>query len=220
MNEILGTALSRSNRISTYSSWCCYHEMNNFLPPQVSTKMSETPSTSFSMVRAGSPLKGQLLLRASRASPSLLWPKGSVSTRAETSVSGPGGAEPVFPKTFDALLDNLSGKVPLPFGCGTAPSRAEAQHHAPGLEDGPSHPVLLLQEGAAGGPDKARRRPRPWLSSRASARMCSEAPPLLPCMLRAPRRLVSSRNGDPKTRRAIVLNRRITQSFGRSSFNT
>ncbi|KAI4565769.1 hypothetical protein MJT46_009144 [Ovis ammon polii x Ovis aries] len=119
-------------------------------------------------------------------------------------------------KTFDALLDNLSGKVPLPFGVRniSTPRGRHSITRLEELEDGQSY---LCSHGRKVQPvdlDKARRRPRPWLSSRALSTHVQRGPaPAAPGMLRAPRRLVVFRNGDPKTRRAIVLNRRITQSF-------
>lgn len=125
-------------------------------------------------------------------------------------------------KTLDALLDNLSGKVPLPFGVRniSTPRGRHSITRLEELEDGQSY---LCSHGRKMQPvdlEKARQRPRPWLSSRAlsahAQRACAaaaSAAPAVPGMLRAPRRLVVFRNGDPKTRRAVLLSRRVMQSF-------
>ncbi|TKC34388.1 hypothetical protein EI555_009500 [Monodon monoceros] len=122
-------------------------------------------------------------------------------------------------KTLDALLDNLSGKVPLPFGVRniSTPRGRHSITRLEELEDGQSY---LCSHGRKMQPvdlEKARQRPRPWLSSRAlsvhAQRARAAAAPAIPGMLRAPRRLVVFRNGDPKTRRAVLLSRRVMQSF-------
>lgn len=122
-------------------------------------------------------------------------------------------------KTLDALLDNLSGKVPLPFGVRniSTPRGRHSITRLEELEDGHSY---LCSHGRKMQPvdlEKARQRPRPWLSSRALSahvqRARAAAASAAPGMLRAPRRLVVFRNGDPKTRRAVLLSRRVTQSF-------
>ncbi|XP_077798945.1 oxygen-regulated protein 1 isoform X2 [Macaca mulatta] len=120
-------------------------------------------------------------------------------------------------KSFDALLDNLSRKVPLPFGVRniSTPRGRHSITRLEELEDGESY---LCSHGRKVQPvdlDKARRRPRPWLSSRA---ISAHAPPhpvavAAPGKPRAPRSLVVFRNGDPKTRRTVLLSRRVTQSF-------
>ena len=124
-------------------------------------------------------------------------------------------------KTLDALLDNLSGKVPLPFGVRNI-STPRGRHSITCLEELEDGQSYLCSHGRKMQPvdlDKARRRPRPWLSSRAlsahahAQRARAAAAPAAPGMLRAPRRLVVFRNGDPKTGRAVFLSRRVTQSF-------
>ncbi|XP_043735975.1 oxygen-regulated protein 1 [Cervus elaphus] len=179
--------------------------------------MSETPSTSFSMVRRISS-EGQL---PSPRQSGITQPV--VAKRISFYKSGDpqfGGVRVVLNprsfKTFDALLDNLSDKVPLPFGVRniSTPRGRHSITRLEELEDGQSY---LCSHGRKVQPvdlDKARRRPRPWLSSRALSTHVQRGPaPAAPGMLRVPRRLVVFRNGDPKTRRAIVLNRRVTQSF-------
>uniref|UniRef100_A0A8C8W9Z7 Oxygen-regulated protein 1 n=1 Tax=Panthera leo TaxID=9689 RepID=A0A8C8W9Z7_PANLE len=123
-------------------------------------------------------------------------------------------------KTFDALLDNLSRKVPLPFGVRniSTPRGRHSITRLEELEDGESYLCSHRRKVQPVDLDKARRRPRPWYSSRAISTHAHSSPPTAPAaaapgMLRAPRRLVVFKNGDPKTRRTVVLNRRVTQSF-------
>ncbi|XP_055401986.1 oxygen-regulated protein 1 isoform X7 [Bubalus kerabau] len=179
--------------------------------------MSETPSTSFSMVRR---ISSEGPLPSPRQS-GITQPV--VAKRISFYKSGDpqfGGVRVVLNprsfKTFDALLDNLSGKVPLPFGVRNI-STPRGRHSITCLEELEDGQSYLCSHGRKVQPvdlDKARRRPRPWLSSRALSTHVQRGPaPAAPGMLRAPRRLVVFRNGDPKTRRAIVLNRRVTQSF-------
>ncbi|XP_025778786.1 oxygen-regulated protein 1 [Puma concolor] len=123
-------------------------------------------------------------------------------------------------KTFDALLDNLSRKVPLPFGVRniSTPRGRHSITRLEELEDGESYLCSHRRKVQPVDLDKARRRPRPWYSSRAISTHAHSSPPTAPAaaapgVLRAPRRLVVFKNGDPKTRRTVVLNRRVTQSF-------
>lgn len=124
-------------------------------------------------------------------------------------------------KTFDALLDNLSRKVPLPFGVRniSTPRGRHSITRLEELEDGESYLCSHRRKVQPVDLDKARRRPRPWHSSRAISVQAHQAPPTAaaataaPGMLRAPRKLLVFRNGDPKMRRVVVMNRRVTQSF-------
>ncbi|XP_057592283.1 oxygen-regulated protein 1-like isoform X2 [Hippopotamus amphibius kiboko] len=183
----------------------------------VSSKMSATPSTSFSVTRRIS-AEGQVPppRQLGVAQP-------VVAKRISFYKSGDpqfGGVRVVLNprsfKTFDALLDSLSGKVPLPFGVRNI-STPRGRHSITcleELEDGQSYLCSHRRKVQPVDLDKARRRPRPWLSSRALSAHAQGAPaPVAPGMLRAPRRLVVFRNGDPKTRRAVILSRRVTQSF-------
>ncbi|XP_070337371.1 oxygen-regulated protein 1 isoform X8 [Equus asinus] len=186
--------------------------------PQVSGKMSETPSTSFSMIYPTSS-EGQL-----PSSHHLSITHPVVAKRISFYKSGDpqfGGVRVVVNprsfKTFDALLDNLSRKVPLPFGVRNI-STPRGRHSITSLEDLEDGESYLCSHGRKVQPvdlDKARRRRRPWHSSLAITAHAhhSPAPAAAPGMLRAPRRLVVFRNGDPKTRRVVVLTKRVTQSF-------
>ncbi|CAD7672015.1 unnamed protein product [Nyctereutes procyonoides] len=124
-------------------------------------------------------------------------------------------------KTFDALLDNLSRKVPLPFGVRniSTPRGRHSITRLEELEDGASYLCSHRRKVQPVDLDKARRRPRPWHSSRAISAHAQRSPPTstgaagAPGMLRAPRRLLVFRNGDPKMRRVVIMSRRVTQSF-------
>ncbi|OBS75709.1 hypothetical protein A6R68_17839, partial [Neotoma lepida] len=123
-------------------------------------------------------------------------------------------------KTFDALLDSLSRKVPLPFGVRniSTPHGRHSITRLEELEDGESYLCSHNRKVLPVDLDKARRRPRPWLSSRSISThvhlsSATVVPTTAPSMLHAPRRLVVFRNGDPKTRRVVLLSRRVTQSF-------
>ncbi|XP_059891128.1 oxygen-regulated protein 1 [Delphinus delphis] len=184
--------------------------------------MSETPSTSFSMIRRISS-EGQVPSRQLGVTQPVVAKRISFYKSGDPQFGGVRVVlNPRSFKTLDALLDNLSGKVPLPFGVRniSTPRGRHSITRLEELEDGQSY---LCSHGRKMQPvdlEKARQRPRPWLSSRAlSAHVqraraaAASAAPAVPGMLRAPRRLVVFRNGDPKTRRAVLLSRRVMQSF-------
>uniref|UniRef100_A0A8C8W4H1 Oxygen-regulated protein 1 n=1 Tax=Peromyscus maniculatus bairdii TaxID=230844 RepID=A0A8C8W4H1_PERMB len=183
--------------------------------------MSETPSTTLSVVHLTSS-EGQV--HSPRHS-NVTHPV--VAKRISFYKSGDpqfGGVKVVVNprsfKTFDALLDNLSRKVPLPFGVRniSTPRGRHSITRLEELEDGESYLCSHNRKVLPVDLDKARRRPRPWLSSRSISThvhlsSAAAVPTTAPGMLRAPRRLVVFRNGDPKTRRVVLLSRRVTQSF-------
>ncbi|XP_032172199.1 oxygen-regulated protein 1 isoform X4 [Mustela erminea] len=189
---------------------------------QFSVKMSETSSTSISMIHRTSS-EGQV---PSPRHLSIMHPV--VAKKISFYKSGDpqfGGVRVVVNprsfKTFDALLDNLSRKVPLPFGVRniSTPRGRHSITRLEELEDGESYLCSHRRKVQPVDLDKARRRPRPWHSSRAISVQAHQAPPTAaaataaPGMLRAPRKLLVFRNGDPKMRRVVVMNRRVTQSF-------
>uniref|UniRef100_A0A8C6HVP4 Oxygen-regulated protein 1 n=1 Tax=Mus spicilegus TaxID=10103 RepID=A0A8C6HVP4_MUSSI len=188
---------------------------------QVSSKMSDTPSTSFSMIHLTS--EGQV---PSPRHSNITHPV--VAKRISFYKSGDpqfGGVRVVVNprsfKTFDALLDSLSRKVPLPFGVRniSTPRGRHSITRLEELEDGESYVCSHNKKVLPVDLDKARRRPRPWLSSRSISTHVQLCPAtanmstMAPGMLRAPRRLVVFRNGDPKNKHVVLLSRRITQSF-------
>ncbi|XP_012644737.2 oxygen-regulated protein 1 [Microcebus murinus] len=179
--------------------------------------MSETPSTSFSTIH---PTSSESQVPASRH---LSVTRPVVAKRISFYKSGDpqfGGVRVVVNprsfKTFDALLDNLSRKVPLPFGVRNI-STPRGRHCITRLEDLEDGESYLCSHGRKVQPvdlDKARQRPRPWLSSRAVSAHAPRRPAAAaPGMPRGPRRILVFRNGDPKTRRAVLLRKRVTQSF-------
>lgn len=179
--------------------------------------MSETPSTSFSTVYRTS--EGQVpssrhlsITHPVVAKRIIFYKSGDPQFRGVRVVVNPRSF-----KTFDALLDSLSGKVPLPFGVRniSTPRGRHSITRLEELEDGESY---LCSHGRKVQPvdlDKARRRPRPWLSSRSVNTHAPRRPaaPAAPSMPRAPRRLLVFKNGDPQSRRVVLLSRRVTQSF-------
>ncbi|XP_006871926.1 PREDICTED: uncharacterized protein LOC102810528 [Chrysochloris asiatica] len=174
--------------------------------------MSETPSTSFSRIHP-TPSEGRVSYPRHL---SVTHP--IVAKRISFYKSGDpqfGGVQVVLNprsfKTFDALLDNLSWKVPLPFGVRNI-STPGGMHSITCLEELQDGQSYLCSHGQRVQPvdlERARRRPRPWQSSRAiyPPALRRASPPALP------RRLVVFRNGDPSTGRAVVVSRRVTQSF-------
>lgn len=176
--------------------------------------MSETPSTSFSMVRRISS-EGQLpSLRQRRASPSLLWPKGSVSHKSgdPQAPAGPGGAEPSF-------LQDIRCSAGQPVGQGAPALRvrnistpAEAHTAAWKSWRTVSHTCAPTAGRCSRGPGQGPAAPAAPGSAKqpSSQHACSEAPPpAAPGMLRAPRRLACLQKWRPKDEAwVIVLNRR------------
>jgi len=130
-------------------------------------------------------------------------------------------------KSFDALLDSLSTKVPLPFGVRniTTPRGVHAVRTLDQLEDGKSYicsdsrkvkPIDLAQ---------ARRKLPPWYNARPGtgrrravqlAGMYNGAgKPLRPVtvVVRTPQRLTVFRNGEPAVSQTVTLQKRSRQSF-------
>ncbi|KAL1776012.1 oxygen-regulated protein 1 [Sigmodon hispidus] len=185
--------------------------------------MSETPSTTFSMIHLTS--EGQVPPpRHSHVTHPVVAKRISFYKSGDPQFGGVKVVvNPRSFKTFDALLDNLSRKVPLPFGVRniSTPRGRHSITRLEELEDGESYLCSHNRKVLPVDLDKARRRPRPWLSSRSisthvhssSAAAAAAAVPTAPGVLRAPRRLVVFRNGDPKTRHVVLLSRRVTQSF-------
>nr|KAF6426819.1 RP1 axonemal microtubule associated [Molossus molossus] len=179
--------------------------------------MSDTPSTSFSMIHLTSsqgqvPSPRQMSLThpvvAKRIS---FYKSGDPQFRGVRVVVNPRSF-----KTFDALLDSLSRKVPLPFGVRNI-STPRGRHSITcleQLEDGESYLCSHSRKVQPVDLNKARRCRRPWHSSMSiSAHAHCSPAAAAPGVPRAPRRLAVFRNGDPKARRMVLLSRRVTQSF-------
>lgn len=138
-------------------------------------------------------------------------------------------------KTFDALLDALAKKVPLPFGVRTitTPRGVNLIRALDDLHDGGSY---VCSDGKRVKPlnlDEVNRRQVPWNATRplSARRRRQQAPKLGPIggksevipsrqakitergAVRTPKRLVVIRNRDPTVKRTIVLHRRIAPTF-------
>uniref|UniRef100_A0A286XI65 Oxygen-regulated protein 1 n=1 Tax=Cavia porcellus TaxID=10141 RepID=A0A286XI65_CAVPO len=183
---------------------------------QISSKMSETPSTSFSMIHPTSSEGQDSFPRHLRVTHPVVAKRISFYKSGDPQFSGVRVVvNPRSFKTFDALLDNLSRKVPLPFGVRniSTPRGRHSITRLEDLEDGESYLCSHTKKVQPVDLDKARRRPRPWLSSRALSIREPRAPAAAPGVPRVPRRLMVFRNGDPKVRRVVLLSRKVTQSF-------
>ncbi|KAM5281079.1 oxygen-regulated protein 1 [Ctenodactylus gundi] len=180
--------------------------------------MSETPSTSFSVIHPTSS-EGQVPSRHLSVTHPVVAKRVSFYKSGDPQFGGVRVVvNPRSFKTFDALLDNLSRRVPLPFGVRniSTPRGRHSITRLEDLEDGESYLCSHSRKVQPVDLHKARRRPRPWLSSRAlsaHARAPRRPAAAAPSMPRAPRRLMVFKNGDAKTRKSVVLSRRVTQNF-------
>lgn len=126
-------------------------------------------------------------------------------------------------KCFDALLDDLSHKVPLPFGVRTitTPRGTHNIKHLEQLEDGGCYLCSDRRYAKPVDMELAGKRPAVWhnhsrpQSSRRKPTRPEEAPPEhgSPHYYRHPKRLVLVKNSDPSVRRSIILSRRTARSL-------
>ncbi|KAM9774536.1 uncharacterized protein ACBT44_002005 [Syngnathus typhle] len=125
-------------------------------------------------------------------------------------------------KTFDALLDSLSKKVPLPFGVRniTTPRGVHAINTLDELEDGKSYICSDNRKVKPINLALARKKLAPWyharpVSSRRRNLQRARAFPgrQEPVLVHTPKRLVVFRNGDPSVKHALVLQKRSTTTF-------
>ncbi|XP_064188988.1 oxygen-regulated protein 1-like [Anguilla rostrata] len=129
-------------------------------------------------------------------------------------------------KTFDALLDSLSKKVPLPFGVRniTTPRGVHAVKTLEELRDGQSYICSDQKKVKPINLEMARKKLPPWYSARpVSARrraiqlarqnMVRSARRENPLGVWTPKRLVVFRNGDPSMKHTVLLQRKTTQTF-------
>ncbi|XP_028290901.1 oxygen-regulated protein 1-like [Gouania willdenowi] len=129
-------------------------------------------------------------------------------------------------KTFDALLDSLSKKVPLPFGVRniTTPRGVHGIRTLDELEDGKSYicsdsrkikPINLAQ---------ARKKLPPWYHARpvSSNRRNVQKARFFPgrsihkreqVVVRTPKKLTVFRNGDPTEKHTVLLHKKTTPSY-------
>ncbi|KAM9337168.1 oxygen-regulated protein 1-like [Symphorus nematophorus] len=129
-------------------------------------------------------------------------------------------------KTFDALLDSLSKKVPLPFGVRniTTPHGVHAIYTLDELEDGKSYICSDSRKVKPINLALARKKLPPWYHARpASSRRRTVQQARFfpgqnlhkkePLVVRTPKRLQVFRNGVPTLRHTVVLNKRTTPTF-------
>lgn len=129
-------------------------------------------------------------------------------------------------KTFDALLDNLSKKVPLPFGVRNI-TTPRGMHHITSLEeleDGKSYICSHQRKIKPINLERARKKPLLWQSSRPiSARRRAvqlahqnEVAPFKrenTIVIGSSKNFVIFKNGDKDSNYTLVLNRKPKQSF-------
>ncbi|KAM9712321.1 uncharacterized protein ACNS7B_022914 [Menidia menidia] len=129
-------------------------------------------------------------------------------------------------KTFDALLDSLSKKVPLPFGVRniTTPRGIHGIRTLEELEDGKSYICSDSRKVKPINLALARKKPPPWYHARPLS-PGQRAVPLArflpgrgvrrqgPTAVRTPRRLVVYRNGDPSVKHTVVLPKKTVAGY-------
>ncbi|XP_058879753.1 retinitis pigmentosa 1-like 1 protein [Acipenser ruthenus] len=122
-------------------------------------------------------------------------------------------------KCFDALLDDLSHKVPLPFGVRTitTPRGTHCINRLEQLEDGGCYLCSDRWQVKPISVEAAGRKPTPWQSSRpASSRRRPSRLEELPgkhAAHRHPKRITLVKNSDPAVRRTIILNKITARSL-------
>uniref|UniRef100_A0A3P9J3V0 Doublecortin domain-containing protein n=1 Tax=Oryzias latipes TaxID=8090 RepID=A0A3P9J3V0_ORYLA len=129
-------------------------------------------------------------------------------------------------KTFEALLDSLSKKVPLPFGVRniTTPRGVHGIHTLEDFEDGKSYICSDSRKVKPINLALARKKLPPWYHARpvSSRRQTVQQARLFPgrginrqeaIAVRTPKKLVVFRNGDPSVRHTVVLHKKTTPSY-------
>ncbi|XP_059375823.1 uncharacterized protein rp1l1a [Carassius carassius] len=124
-------------------------------------------------------------------------------------------------KCFDALLDDLSQKVPLPFGVRTVttPRGTHSIKHLEQLEDGGCYLCSDCRYVKPINMEAAGKRPAVWHhhsnphNPRRKPSRPEEPPSGHQHHHRHPKRIVLVKNNDPTIRRSIILNRRTARSL-------
>lgn len=124
-------------------------------------------------------------------------------------------------KTFDALLDSLSKKVPLPFGVRniTTPRGVHAIYTLDALEDGKSYICSDSRKVKPINLALARKKLPPWYHARpVSARrrttqLVRSIHKQEQMFVRTPKRLLVFRNGNPTVKHTVALRKRTTPTF-------
>ncbi|KAG8133599.1 hypothetical protein E2320_011396, partial [Naja naja] len=129
-------------------------------------------------------------------------------------------------RSFDALLDNLSKKVPLPFGVRniTTPRGVHNINNLEDLEDGKSYICSQQKKIKPINLEVARRKPLPWQISRPisahrkAVQLTRESKGSMfqrgsTIRLSTPKKLLVFKNGNAKIRCTVVLAKKNTQNF-------
>ncbi|XP_056341661.1 oxygen-regulated protein 1 [Oenanthe melanoleuca] len=127
-------------------------------------------------------------------------------------------------KTFDALLDSLSKRVPLPFGVRniSTPRGRHSITNLEDLEDGKSYICSHQRKMKPINLEEASRKPLPWQISRPVsarrravqlARQNEDGFGHRENRITTPKKMLVFKNGDVRLRRTIVLGKKNTQTF-------
>lgn len=122
-------------------------------------------------------------------------------------------------KTFDALLDSLSKKVPLPFGVRniTTPRGIHAINTLDELEDGKSYICSESRKVKPIDLALAQRKLPPWYHARPVSSHRRTARKNIhredPVVIRTPKKLMVFRNGYPSVWHSVLLNKKTTPSY-------
>ncbi|NXN01845.1 RP1 protein, partial [Sylvia borin] len=127
-------------------------------------------------------------------------------------------------KTFDALLDSLSKRVPLPFGVRniSTPRGRHSITNLEDLEDGKSYICSHQRKMKPINLEQASRKPLPWQISRPVsarrravqlARQHEDGFGHQESRITTPKKMLVFKNGDVRLRRTIVLGKKNTQTF-------
>ncbi|NXP31190.1 RP1 protein, partial [Leiothrix lutea] len=127
-------------------------------------------------------------------------------------------------KTFDALLDSLSKRVPLPFGVRniSTPRGRHSITNLEDLEDGKSYICSHQRRMKPINLEQASRKPLPWQISRPVsarrravqlAKQNEDGFGHRESRITTPKKMLVFKNGDVRLRRTIVLGKKNTQTF-------
>ncbi|NWV88934.1 RP1 protein, partial [Machaerirhynchus nigripectus] len=127
-------------------------------------------------------------------------------------------------KTFDALLDSLSKRVPLPFGVRniSTPRGRHSVTSLEDLEDGKSYICSHQRKMKPINLEQASKKPLPWQISRPIsarrravqlARQNEDGFGHRESRITTPKKMLVFKNGDVRLRRTIVLGKKNTQTF-------
>ncbi|NWH34529.1 RP1 protein, partial [Chloropsis hardwickii] len=127
-------------------------------------------------------------------------------------------------KTFDALLDSLSKRVPLPFGVRniSTPRGRHSITNLEDLEDGKSYICSHQRKMKPINLELASKKPLPWQISRPVsarrravqlARQNEDGFGHRESRITTPKKMLVFKNGDVRLRRTIILGKKNTQTF-------